>query len=402
MRRYKEGIDDHPFGPDYMHNESLALLLSADRQSKDAWKYTPAGQDGDFPVSGELAVYGGNGYGTELAVDIETANNTLVELKNNLWIDRQTRAIFLEFIVYNADSNVFSFISIWLEIPVLGGTILRTDATMIRIYATGFTGIYMRVVEVLFLVLLLTNMGISVYQVRSEETVSLCIKKPRVIIDIFLFTLSLLLVIVFILRFFTTRNLVNDLKGDVVHFTPFQKTVFIHALFTYLLGFVTTLAFVKFVILLRLVERFAKLSATLRHSALDILSTIFLISIGIFAFGVLGYLAFHQETEAYKTFFDSVSMLIGMGLGEFRGMERQLSGAKPLLQFYILTYMLFTQFIMFDILIAVIIDAHNTFKYKQVLHPKDHKLKQVIFSEVRQNVQKALDKYTQLDGAGYM
>ncbi len=385
-----------------MHNNTLAILLSASTHSKQAWAYTPAGKHGDFPIIGEAGTYRGEGYSTELIVDLDISNKTVIELKNNLWIDRQTRAIFLEFILYNADSNLFSFVTLWLEIPITGAPLLKSDATMIRIYGTGFNAIYMRVMEVLFLTLFLTNIGILVYQVQSEESFVLCIKKPRVLADLCLFTTSFLLIVIFIVSYFTTKNLVNDIKGNVIHFIPFQKAVFFHDLFTYFLGFVTCLAFLKLVILLRLMERIAKLAATLRHSSFDVMSTLFLTSIGVLAFGMFGYLAFHTDTETYKTFVDSLEMLIGLSMGEFRGISNQFSEAKPLLKFYVVTYMLFTQIFMFNILIAVIIDSHNVFKSKSVLHPKDHELVGVIFGQVRHAMQKALDKYTQLDGAGYM
>ena len=399
---YNGGKEKQPYGPEYMHNDSLAILLFTSTRSKQAWAYTSAGKDGNFPIIGETGTYSGDGYSTELIVDLDISNATVVELKENLWIDRQTRAIFLEFILYNADSNLFSFVTLWLEIPITGGPLLKTDATMIRIYGTGFNAIYMRVMEVLFVTLLVTNIGIFIYQVKCEESFIHCIKKPRIVVDLCLFITSFLLVIIFAVRYFTTKGLVSDVKGDVVHFIPFQRAVFFHNIFTYFLGFVTCLAFLKLVILLRLMERIAKLAATLRYSALDLLSTLFLISIGVFAFGMLGYLAFHTDTKAYRTFVDSLEMLIGLSMGEFRGISNQFSEAKPLLRFYVITYMLFTQIFMFNILIAVIIDSHNMFKSKSVLHPKDHELVGVIFGQVRNAMQKALDKYTQLDGAGYM
>ncbi len=373
-----------------MHNNSLALLLAASTRSKDAWKYTPAGTEGDFPIHGELGTYSGDGYGTELVVDLETSNEALMELKDKLWIDRQTRAVFLEFILYNADSNLFSFVTLWLEIPITGAPLLNSDATMIRIYGTGFNAIYMRVMEVLFLTLLLTNIGIFIYQVKSEESFTQCIKQPRLIVDLCLFATSFTLIIIFIVRYVTTKNLVNDIKGNV----------FFQDLFIYFLGFVTCLAFLKLVILLRLMETIAKLAATLRYSAFDVVSTLFLISIGVFAFAMLGYLAFHTDTKGYRTFLDSLEMLVRLSMGEFRGISNQMSDAKTLLRIYFVTFMFFTQIFMFNILIAVILDAHDTFKHRSVLQPKDHELVGVIFGQVKHAVQKALDKYTQLDGVG--
>ena len=162
--QYKDGInrDSTPFGPDYMHNKTLTRILfgplSPKDESRDAWKYTSADADGDFPFDGEISSYNGGGFGTELAVDRETAAGILDEMKNNLWIDRQTRAILLEYITYNGNSNLFSFVTLWIEIPVTGGFLLGVDTTGIRFYATGLFGIYMRVMEVTFVILLVVNM----------------------------------------------------------------------------------------------------------------------------------------------------------------------------------------------------------------------------------------------------
>jgi len=60
------------------------------------------GQDIDsYPIYGELHVYSGGGYVAELRGDRAAIYNKIAELKAGGWIDKYTRAVFLEFAVYN-------------------------------------------------------------------------------------------------------------------------------------------------------------------------------------------------------------------------------------------------------------------------------------------------------------
>ncbi len=401
IHSYSTGKEDQQYGPEEIHNDSLPLGSPTVSLTKEAWTYTSAGKDGKFPVKGELGMFDGDGFRTELIINSETAYKQIDELIENKWIDRQTRAVFLEFILYNADSNQFSFVTVWVEIPQTGGPIRHTDATIMRIYASGFNGIFQRVMEVLFLALLLANIGISVYQVISVRSFHSCITTPRVILDICIFTLAIVMIIAYALRYHATKNVVRDMHGNVVHFVPFQMAVFYHLLFMYMLSCVTFFACLKLVTLLRLMERIAKLAASLRYSAWDVTNTTVLLTIGVFAFAALGYLAFSTDTEAYRSLGHTFGMLVGLSMGEFKGMEKQITDAKPLLQFYIVAWAFFAQTIVFNMLIAVIIEAHDAFKNKSALEAREHELVEVIMGKMKKSLRKALDRYTQIDGNGY-
>jgi len=54
-----------------------------------------------YPIYGELHVYGGGGYIAELRGDRAAIYDKVAELKAGGWIDKYTRAVFLEFAVYN-------------------------------------------------------------------------------------------------------------------------------------------------------------------------------------------------------------------------------------------------------------------------------------------------------------
>ncbi len=143
-------------------------------------------------------------------------------------------------------------------------------------------------------------------------------------------------------------------------------------------------------------ERIAKLGASLKHSGRDLIPILCAFTLGIWIYAMIGYLAFHHENKAYRTYHTSIEMLIALGLGETKGMDSMLSEAEPSLQVYVISFVLFAQFFMINVLISVIIDAHEEFKNKSVLQPTDHELVTEIFNQVKKTMEKAVKRYTEL------
>lgn len=54
-----------------------------------------------------MASYGGGGYAKNLAHTRAETEEILENLKSNLWLDRGTRAVFLDLTVYNGNINLF-------------------------------------------------------------------------------------------------------------------------------------------------------------------------------------------------------------------------------------------------------------------------------------------------------
>ena len=318
------------------------------------------------------------------------------ELKNLRWIDRQTRAVFLEFILFNANANLFSFVSLRLEFGLTGLTVPQTDTTLVRLYATGFAGIYTRVVEVAFIALLLANVGVFLYLSKAEKFSAL-FKQLRTYLDLLIFISGIVLIVMYLYRYFITKDLVTEIKGSVIHFIPFQKAVFYHKTFMYLLALITSLSVLKILVLLRLNERISKFAATLRHSFGDILSVGCIYFLVITAYAMMCSLAF-RDHYVFSSFLRSIQMLFAFSLGQFTGLEDLFKYPNINVQLFVFTYSIFSNIFMLNVLIVVIVEAHETFKQKSALQPKDHELVREVFGQVQTGIKKTLDTYTKLQG----
>ena len=61
-------------------------------------------------VKAQLNTYGPGGYYVDLNTTMDTSAPIIDYLRDRLWIDRGTRAVFIDFTVYNANINLFCVI----------------------------------------------------------------------------------------------------------------------------------------------------------------------------------------------------------------------------------------------------------------------------------------------------
>ncbi|XP_043563449.1 polycystic kidney disease protein 1-like 2 [Chiloscyllium plagiosum] len=86
------------------------------------WQYQPRLQGYSFWRN--IAVYRGSGYVADLTTEKENASRIVEYLIESNWIDSHTRAIFVEFTVYNANVNLFCATTLTLE---TNGIVMERD-----------------------------------------------------------------------------------------------------------------------------------------------------------------------------------------------------------------------------------------------------------------------------------
>lgn len=75
-----------------------------------SWTYHTEAQMKGSSHWGLLATYSGAGYYQDLSLNKYESAALMAELKENLWLDHGTRAVFIDFTTYNANINLFCVI----------------------------------------------------------------------------------------------------------------------------------------------------------------------------------------------------------------------------------------------------------------------------------------------------
>ncbi|MEE6528160.1 hypothetical protein FKM82_030144, partial [Ascaphus truei] len=76
----------------------------------------------------------------------------LMWLKKNKWLDSCTKAVFLEFSVYNANINLFCVATFILETNMIGNFLPSIDLQIMRLYQS--TSNLNSISEIIFLIII--------------------------------------------------------------------------------------------------------------------------------------------------------------------------------------------------------------------------------------------------------
>ena len=72
------------------------------------FEYRTAAELKESTYWGRLAEYGGGGYTQLLPNTSDSLLHVLVQLQKDDWVDQATRAVFIDFAIYNANDNLFA------------------------------------------------------------------------------------------------------------------------------------------------------------------------------------------------------------------------------------------------------------------------------------------------------
>jgi len=74
-----------------------------------------------------LQTYKGGGYVVNFERSYRRTARNLTRLREENWLDLRTRAIFLEFTVYNPNANLFASAIMVTEFPATGAAVPRSE-----------------------------------------------------------------------------------------------------------------------------------------------------------------------------------------------------------------------------------------------------------------------------------
>ena len=86
-----------------------------------AWKYHSWNDLDGYPHMGKMGTYSGGGYVASLGHSYEQGKAVIEELIEHRWLDEYTRIIFIEFLTYNPNINLFGVSMSAVEFLDTGG-----------------------------------------------------------------------------------------------------------------------------------------------------------------------------------------------------------------------------------------------------------------------------------------
>ncbi|XP_075834135.1 polycystin-1-like protein 2 [Microtus pennsylvanicus] len=333
---------------------------SARNNSNDfpqVWQYQSQSQHQGYPMWGKLTVYGGGGYVVSLGTDRQNASRILQYLFDNSWLDTLTRAVFVEFTVYNANVNLFCIVTLTLENSALGTFFSHVALQSLRLYPfTDGWHPFVVAAELIYFIFLLYYMVVQGKLMRKQKWGYFCSKWNLLELAIILASWSAL--VVFVKRaILADRDLqrYRKHKGEGI---SFSETAATDAALGYTIAFLVLLSTVKLWHLLRLNPKMNVITSALRRAWSDISSFMAIILIMLLAYSIASNLIFGWKLRSYKTLLDAAETMISLQLGIFN-YEEVLDYSPVLGSFLIGSCIVFMTFVALNLFISVILVAFS-------------------------------------------
>ncbi|XP_035670273.1 polycystic kidney disease protein 1-like 2 [Branchiostoma floridae] len=300
---------------------------SAMESAATGWTHLPSGYP-SLPIYGVTTHYWGDGFGLHLGTSADEMRSILAELKANRWIDKRTRVIFLEAMLYNGNVDLFTSLTVVFEFSETAGVFSRHHVQTFRLrQRPGTMGYIYVLLEIIYVIILLYTLWREAKTARAAGLAYL--KGPWNIVEIFNFFLAFVVIALYgFKKICSSKALVAIKEGkDQVH--HLRSAVDISQVYGWFLAFLAFVNMMKFLRLLRFNPFLAKLMSVFRGMAGEFSSFMFHFFFWMSAFGVYAYLMFGLTVVEYSSISKSFSTLFQMSLGNFY--YYQLREAAPIL-----------------------------------------------------------------------
>uniref|UniRef100_Q13563-3 Isoform 3 of Polycystin-2 n=1 Tax=Homo sapiens TaxID=9606 RepID=Q13563-3 len=268
-----------------------------------AWIYTSEKDLNGSSHWGIIATYSGAGYYLDLSRTREETAAQVASLKKNVWLDRGTRATFIDFSVYNANINLFCVVRLLVEFPATGGVIPSWQFQPLKLirYVTTFD-FFLAACEIIFC--------FFIFYYVVEEILEIRIHK---------------------LHYF--RSFWNCLDVVIVvlfKFINFNRTM-------------------------------SQLSTTMSRCAKDLFGFAIMFFIIFLAYAQLAYLVFGTQVDDFSTFQECIFTQFRIILGDINFAEIEEAN-RVLGPIYFTTFVFFMFFILLNMFLAIINDTYSEVK----------------------------------------
>uniref|UniRef100_UPI00398F2334 polycystin-2-like protein 1 n=1 Tax=Pristiophorus japonicus TaxID=55135 RepID=UPI00398F2334 len=351
-----------------------------------AWTYYSEGELGGSSHWGKLTVYSGGGYYQDLKTNMKESAVILQDLKDSLWLDRGTRAVFIDFSVYNANINLFCVIRLVIEFPATGGAIPSSQFRTVKLIRYVNSWDYFIIgCEIIFCVFILYYIVEEILELRIHKLQYIkCIWNC---LDLVVILLSLLSIGFHIFRTIKVNILMGALLTDPESYADFEFLAFWQTQYNNMNAVNLFFAWIKIFKYISFNKTMTQLSSTLARCAKDILGFAIMFFIVFFAYAQLGYLLFGTQVANFSTFLKCIFTQFRIILGDFNFDE--IDNANRILgPIYFATYVFFVFFVLLNMFLAIINDTYSEVKADLSIQKNELQITDII----KQGYNKALMK----------
>ncbi|XP_066471167.1 polycystin-2-like protein 2 [Tiliqua scincoides] len=309
---------------------------------------------------GLIGLYRNGGFRLTLSKSKELSKQKLAFLKEHSWITRGTRAIFIDFSMYNANVNLFCIVRLLVEFPATGGALPSWQFHSVKLlrYVTYYD-YFLASCEVIFCLFIFTF--IIQELIKMKKLGKEYFKDAWNWLDMLLLLLSLFAIAFNVYRTLEVSRLMEYLLSNSYAYPNFYFLAFWQTRYNNMISVNVFFAWIKIFKYISFNKTMTQLSSTLSRCAKDIIGFAIMFFIIFFAYAQLGYLVFGSQVDEFSTFQNCIFTQFRIVLGDFN--FASIEHANRILgPIYFITFVFFVFFVLLNMFLAIINDTYSEVK----------------------------------------
>ena len=332
-----------------------------------------------------MNTYMGGGYIFKIKMcDNDTGKDALVNnlklLESMDWIDRQTRAVFVEFTLYNPNLNLFSYCLILFEILPTGNLITSSEFKPLNLLDISDKNsisfkLIINIIYMILICLYIINEIKLVVRERKEY-----FKQFYNYIEISIIAFSWAAFAMYLNRLYSSYKIFDSLNksaktsnGIMNVSINLQYLSYCNDLLIYFMGFCAAFGTIRFIKLLRFNKRIVVFLLAFKSSLKELTSFLLIFFIFWLAFVQILYLIFNDKSLQFSTILSTMETCFQIILGKFQ-IDIMIKSNALFGSIFFIFYNIMIVFIMINILSVIITDNFSLIKMSNASEDEDPEL----------------------------
>ncbi|KAM5158759.1 polycystin-2 isoform 1-T1 [Callospermophilus lateralis] len=324
-----------------------------------AWIYTSEKDLNGSSHWGIIASYSGAGYYLDLSRTREETASQINSLRKNVWLDRGTRATFIDFSVYNANINLFCVVRLLVEFPATGGVVPSWQFQPVKLirYVTTFD-FFLAACEIIFCFFILYYVVEEILEIRIHKLQYF--RSFWNCLDVVIIVLSVMAIGISLYRTSNVEGLLHFLE-DQNTFPNFEHLAYWQIQFNNIAAVTVFFVWIKLFKFINFNRTMSQLSTTMSRCAKDLFGFAIMFFIIFLAYAQLAYLVFGAQVDDFSSFQECIVTQFRIILGDINFAEIEEAN-RVLGPLYFTTFVFFMFFILLNMFLAIINDTYSEVK----------------------------------------
>lgn len=352
--------EDNDYGPRWSSYNTSYVPSSSIRNIYSSFQYSSGTELDSFPYVAQYSSYGAGGYAYTFnkSSGLDTVISDLTALRDNLWINQQTRALLLQFALYNPNVNLFSFCNIVFEILPSGSLVAWYQFTPFSLYDSPGLSALITACQIIYMLIIVLFL-MKLIRAIIVKGIKICVTQFWFWVDISLIAFSWTAFTMFIYRIYATYELSNKLKNQKSErFFNLERLCYWESLLVTFISFCCFISIIKVFQLLRFNINFRLLVRTIRFSFKELVEFTLIFIFYWFAFANLFYFYFCSYSESFLSITQAMMSCGQILLGKY-SLDTFDNPDFVIAPVILISYNIMMVFILMSLLIGVLTNSFS-------------------------------------------